>query len=1497
LVAYVAAEAEGAATSSVEWQRYLQQQLPEYMVPAQYVELAALPLTAIGKLDRRALAQLEPEWSAAVGASVAARSPVEEMLQSVWQELLRREPVGMHENFFALGGHSLLATRLISRVRVLFQIELPLRALFDAPTIAGLAEQVEQALGAEGVLRTSGITVVSRAQPLPLSYAQERLWFLDQLRPGSALYNVPKAVLVSGELSLSALEQSLSEIVRRHEILRTRFVAVDGESVQVIESATSISFEVLDLSIMPEAEREQEMWRRIRSEATQPFDLSRGPLLRVRVLRLSAWEHVVMLTMHHIISDGWSRGVMIYELAALYPSFLSGEPSPLPELPIQYADFAMWQRQWLSGVVLDGQLEYWRRQLSGELPVLALEPDKVPSGPQHYQGAMQDIRLGGELSEQLRELSLREGITLFMALLAGWQLLLSRYSGQEDICVGTPIANRNRAETENLIGFFVNTLVLRTDLSGDLSVRELLGRVREVCLGAYGHQDMPFEKLVEALQPQRDLRRTPLFQTMFLVQNGAAAALELPGLQLQSLESGGNTVEFDLTLSLSDDLLNGIFGQLSYRTELYEAETMARLAESYQRVLRAIVAEPGRQVSEVQLLSTAERRQILEAWNDTRREYRGAETIAELFEAQVEGTPGATAVVFEGVQLTYAELNCRANQLAHYLRAQEVRVDEIVGVLMERSLEMVVALLGILKAGAAYLPLDPGYPRVRLEQMIADAAVSVVLTARRQQQLATEVAANVGILLYLDDQWAEAENDANLNVNVDPQNLAYVIYTSGSTGRPKGVMNTHRGICNRLFWVQDAYPLTPADRVLQKTPFSFDVSVWEFFWPLLTGACLVIAEPGSHGNPDYLCDIIEQQRVTVMHFVPAMLQIFLEEPRLERCSSLRKVICSGEALGFALQQQFFARLGSELHNLYGPTEAAVEVTHWTCIQNSARNIVPIGRPISNTQIYLLDRNYEPVPIGVAGELHIGGVNLARGYHGNPALTAEKFVSDPFSAKPGARLYKTGDLARYLQDGNIEFLGRMDSQVKLRGFRIELGEIEAVLNQHASVKEAVVVTHEVAPGKQSLVAYMRLLEGAETEVSELRAYLKDRLPEYMVPAHYVRLAELPLTANGKLDRQALARLDPLGEAHSETEHVAARDLVEHKLVQIWEDLLKVKPIGVKDDFFELGGHSLLAVSLMARIYSSLGQKLPLSHLFQGKTIEALAQLLRNGDLQTGHHPALVGIQPNGSEQPLFCVHAVGGTVFSYAGLARHLGSQRPFYGLQAKGLDGKHQPHASVEEMATYYIEAVHSVQPDGPYLLAGWSMGGTIALEMARQLREHGQEVARLLLLDTAPDHGNNSQTVIPDHELPISFLNHAGIRTDTLVITAESLQQMTPDEQLAHILDLARANMILPPDTKLVDVRHLFEVYKTNLSADRSYLVPPVPCSITLFKASEQQESRRNEIIDQWRALASAAFEVQLIPGNHFSMLREPNVEFLADALKKSLDEAPVHRFVSDAD
>ncbi len=1159
----------------------------------------------------------------------------------------------------------------------------------------------------------------------PLSFAQQRFWFWDQTEPGGIAYNESLAFRLRGFLHIEALKKALDSIVTRHEVLRTTFAETDGVPVQVISKDRGPEFVVTDLRVVPAPERDGKLQVLLKQEARRPFNLSSDLMLRASVLKLKREENILLLVMHHIATDGWSAGVLWQELSTLYEVFCNGRTSLLAELPIQYSDFAVWQRNYLQGEVLANQLAYWKEQLRGAPQSLDLPTDRPRPKIQSYRGAIQTFCFPEGLSHQLKALSREKNVTLFMTLLAAFQILLYRYTGQEDIIVGSPIAGRTR-DTKGLIGCFINTVLLRGDLSGDPTFAEFLARIRDMAVRAYQHQDVPFEKIVEELHPQRDRSRNPLFQVMLVFQNLPTDGMKLTGLDVEQFDLHNGTAKFDLKLDVFEDR-NGLRAILEYSTDLFEDVTISRMIGHFQTLLQGIVANPNLRLSELPLLTRAEQSRLLVEWNDSKKDYPTVKGIHELFEAQVERTPDAVAVVFEDRGLTYRELNQRANQLAHYLGNLGVGPDVLVGICAERSLEMVIGLLGILKAGAAYVPLDPGYPKERLAFMLQDAQVPVLLT---QAHLVEGLPDHGAQVLCLDSDWEifTGEIIENPARGVNPENLAYVIYTSGSTGLPKGAMNTHKGICNRLLWMQEEYRLTEADRVLQKTPFSFDVSVWEFFWPLLAGARLVVARPGGHQDSVYLAKLIAEDKITTIHFVPSMLQVFIEEPGVEEnCVSLKRVICSGEALPSALQGRFFNRLDVELHNLYGPTEAAVDVTFWACERESNRSTIPIGRPIANTQIYILDSHLQLVPIGVPGELCIGGLGVGRGYLNRPELTAEKFIKDPFSDQPGARLYRTGDLAKYLPDGNIEYLGRMDNQVKIRGFRIELGEIETVLSQHPGVRETVVVAQEDMPGEKRLVAYIVPPQKSAPTTSELRDALQRKLPDYMVPSAFVFLDSMPKLPNGKIDRRSLpAPVEDKGDNRSG--YVPPNETLDFQLVEIWEEFLGIHSIGIRDNFFDLGGHSLLALQMIHRVEKICGEKIALSTLLAGPTIEHLRKAMVKSRVEE-YGSLLVKVQSGGAKRPFFFLHSdyLGGGFFCL-NLARGLGEDQPFYALTPHGLNDDPQP-PTVEAMAADFLKLVRSVQPAGPYVLGGVCGGGVIVFEMAQQLRRQGQKVDLVILV------------------------------------------------------------------------------------------------------------------------------------------------------------------------
>ncbi|MBD2517741.1 amino acid adenylation domain-containing protein, partial [Nostoc sp. FACHB-973] len=1498
LVAYIVPQPQQTPKVS-ELHSFLKEKLPQYMVPSFIVILESLPLTPNGKIDRRALPAPQPS-SELSEKYVAPRTPIEEILALIWTQVLKVEVVGIHDNFFTLGGHSLLATQLISRVRTSLKVELPLRSLFAAPTIAQLSQNIQQLQQQDLELSAPPILPRIENAELPLSYAQQRLWFLDQFEPNSAFYNIPAALRLVGTLSFAALEQSLKEIIQRHETLRTNFITIDGKATQVIQTQTNWTVRVVDFKDLSTSSSEIALQELGRQQALQPFDLASDVLIRATLVVLSETEHVLIVCMHHVVSDGWSIGVFVQELTALYNAYSIGQPCLLPPLPIQYADFAIWQRGWLQGEVLQKQLSYWQQQLGDASTFLALPTDRPRPAVQTYHGAYVEFALSVELTQKLTQLSQQQGVTLFMTLLAAYDTLLYRYTGQTDILVGTPIANRDRTEIEGLIGFFVNTLVLRANLDGDRTFQELLPEIREMALGAYAHQDLPFEMLVEALQPERDLSHTPLFQVMFVLQNAPMSQVELSGLTISHLPIESATAKFDLTLTM-ENTATGLVGAWEYNTDLFDASTIERMTGHFVTLLEAIVENPKQRISQLPMLTESEERQLLIEWNDTQTDYPIDKCIHQLFEEQVERTPDAVAVRYENQQLTYGELNSRANQLAHYLQSLGVSADVLVGICVERSIEMVVGLLGILKAGGAYVPLDPEYPTERLSFMLEDAQVSVLLT---QNHLVDKLPQHRAHVVCLDTGWqiiSQLSQD-NLLSGVLGNNLGYVIYTSGSTGQPKGVAMNQSALCNLILWQVQNTTIPGGVKTLQFAPVSFDVSFQEMFSTWCCGGTLVLIGEQLRREPLALLDLLQQQAVERL-FVPFVgLQQLAEVAVASESvtSHLREIITAGEQLQItpAISNWLSQLTDCTLHNHYGPSESHV-VTSLTLTDSvESWPLLPaIGRPIANTQIYILDEYQNPVPVGVPGELHIGGVALARGYLNRPELTQEKFIPNPFdkSQVTGhlSKLYKTGDLARYLPDGNIEYLGRIDNQVKIRGFRIELGEIEAVLSQHEDVQASCVIAREDSPGDKRLVAYIVPQKEQTPTVSAVRSFLKEKLPEYMVPSVIVILECLPLTPSGKVDRRALPA--PLNPSGSDT-FVSPRNTVELQLVQIWSKILKVDNVGVKDNFFDLGGHSLLAPSLMAQIKQQFGKDIPLAILFQNPTIEDLASVVQK-DTNAYSWSPLVAIQPAGSNPPFFCLPGAGGYPFYLYNLARCLGSDQPFYSFQGQRRDGELAAISQVQDMAAQYLEAIQAVQPEGPYFLGGHSFGGKVAFEVAQQLLLQGEVVALVAIFDTTAPTVQLKREEMDDVQWLINTAKLFQLTfTKDLDMDTDLLLSLAPEEQFKYVLDYFKILDVLPLDADITYLKRLIQTFKADDKAFYEYLPQQVnPIAITLFRArdfyqKEHPALQQSELLEDstwgWSALSREPVDVHLVPGTHVTMMNQPHVQVLAERLKASIKQ-----------
>jgi len=1334
---------------------------------------------------------------------------------------------------------------------------------------------------------------IPRDGELPLSFAQRRLWLLDQLEPHTATYNIPSWYRLKGKLNVAAFEQSLTEIVRRHEALRTCFLTVDGRPVQKIASPGPLQVSVVDLQGLPEVVREEEAARLAMLHAQQPFDLGKAPLLRASLLKLSPEEHVLLFNIHHIACDGWSLGVFEREFSVLYKAFVQGKASPLPELPIQYADYAVWQQEWLQGKVLQTQLDYWKEKLRGSPPFLQLPTDHPRPPFQTYSGPTVSWVLSAELTEGLRTLSRREGVTLFVTLLAAFQVLLLRYTGQEDIIVGTPIANRTRAEIEGLIGVFMNTLVMRSDLSGNPSFRELLRRAQETALGAYAHQDLPFEKLVEELNPERDLSRSPLFQVLLALQNTQMQPLELSGLEPRRMLASSGTSKFDLSV-YAYERPKGLSCDWEFNTDLFNADRIERMAGHLRVLLEGIAAHPEQRLSELPLLTESEKHRLLVELNRTQADVPRGKCIHDLLGEQVERTPEAVALAGPSltqtsssqVSWTYAGLDQRANELACYLRGLGVGPGVLVAVCIERTVEMVVGLLAVLKAGGAYVPLDPAYPPERLAFILEDTQLPVVLT---QQSLAALLPSHQARIVCLDDPNLRVEiqklagDDFRFSRNPqDPSHLAYVLYTSGSTGKPKGVEICHRAVVNFLNSMREVPGMEAQDTLLSVTTLSFDIFGLEVWLPLITGAKVVIAPEEVARDGRELAALMRRSGATVMQATPSTWRLLLEsgwegDPHL-------KILCGGEAWPAQLAEQLLPRCAS-LWNMYGPTETTI----WSAVYEVGKGKpVLIGRPIANTQFYVVDGHMQPVPLGVPGELLIGGEGLARGYLNRPELTAEKFIANPFSSEAGSRLYRTGDLVRYLADGTLEFLGRIDQQVKIRGFRIELEEIESVLRTHSGVADAVVVVREDG-GDQRLVAYVVPLRESDGRPAELRDFLKAKLPVYMVPTTYIMLEKLPLTPNGKVDRKAL----PLsGHTRIETESASGmpRDMLEQLLMQLWKRILGVRHVGLGDDFFDLGGHSFAAVRLFSEIERLTGKKLPLATLFQASKLGELAEILRR-DGWSPPWSSLVPINPGGSQLPLFLVHGAEGNILLYRQLARYLGPDQPVYGFQSQGLNGDGGVHTSVEEMASHYVRELVALQPSGPYRLGGYCLGGTIALEMAQQLQAEGEQVGLVAMLDTY--NPNKLPRSRPRALIPLLLLQNVWFHGANFYLARNkdrwNFVREKWDVALARLGVRLRAlshALHVGNGTRTQNGYPHLQVKRVNDQAASRYVPRPYSGRVVVIEP-KANFSGLDDPSHGWGGVVHDGLEIRKIPVYPKGMLVEPFVRMLAQELSVYLREA----------
>ncbi len=1457
----------GIIPAESELRNHLRKTLPDYMVPAAFVVLDSLPLTPNGKIDRKALPA--PATAATVEPSsgesyVEPRTTLERLIAGVWGEVLERERVGIRDNFFDVGGHSLLAVRVAAGISKVLGKPLGVNLLFEYPTVEELAGALNSdsgSPGSEAMFAAGQIGATEEPAEPALSFGEEGLLLLQQFEPENPFYNIPGALRIRGELNIDAMVQAVQTVWTRHETLRSR-VALSGSTfVRSVATAETFHCEVRDLR--QERDPHAALQHYLSVEARRPFRLEAELPFRACLLRSAEDDHTLFVDFNHVAADGWSLDLWCRELSSCYPAFLAEEEPDLPELPVRYSQYAAWERAWIDSEDANKRFAYWQQQLAGANPVLALPTDHRRPARLTYEGAVEALSITPQVMESLKALARSENATVFMVLLAGWCTLLSRYTGQEDIIVGSPIANRTHPETQKLIGLFMNMLPLRVDTSGQPSFRELLQRVRAATLGAYANQQYPFERLIQRLEVPRDFSRTPLFQNIFILQSAGPAEVLLPGLEVswqRELHTG--TAKTDVTLSLQETP-EAIVGAIEYNTSLFEAATARQMARHFENLLEQAAAKPELAIPELSLLSETERDRILSGWNATSADYPHDKCFHELIAEQAERAPTRVAVLHQELSLTYGDLNARANRLAHFLRSHGVGPDVLAAVQLERSFDMLIALLAVCKAGGAYVPLDPAYPQERREFMLRDSGSPVLITAEYLSENAAAIA---------------GESDQNLSVRSTPEDLAYVIYTSGSTGNPKGVEITHRAFLNFLWSFRATPGLKPEDALLAVTTISFDIAGLELFLPLITGAQTVIASREDAMQPDQLARLIEKHHISVMQATPTTWRLLVESGWAGKPDL--KILCGGEALPHELAVQLQSRC-RELWNVYGPTETTV----WSSVQLLEPGLerVLIGRPIANTTMYVLDERLNLAAPPAVGELYIGGDGLARGYRNHPALTAAKFIESPFH--PGCRLYRTGDLARWMPDGSIECLGRTDHQVKIRGFRIELGEIEAVIQETQGIRQVLVV----ALGKldsQRLVAYLVHEPEHTPDTALIRAELKRRLPDYMVPAAFVVLDSLPLTPNGKIDRKALPApdYDPATPATALEE--PAND-VERQIVEMYRQFLSTPSVGVHDKFFDIGGHSLLAVRLMSEIEKIFSLNLPLATLFEASSPRELAAVITDQRRKLAW-TSLVRLKPGGTAPPLFCVHSLGANLVSYRHMAQKMHPDQPLYGLQPIGLDGENELHRTVEEMAAHYLKEIRNVQPRGPYNLSGVCLGGIVAFEMAQQLHAEGEETSLLALIDSYYVPQPRHLTKLPDRATPLHYadyylgeilLRHGRERLRYTVTRISNILRRSGQA-------LKRALGFKTSVTGSL-ARALQEIHGVHSAAERTYVPKTYPGRVTLFWCSNYPVRSYYDTRLGWCDVAGGGLEVHMIPGDHMSMLEPGNVEALAAELTSCLHRA----------
>ncbi|XCN74100.1 MAG: amino acid adenylation domain-containing protein [Candidatus Electrothrix aestuarii] len=1502
LVAYLTTREEhsGISFDGNELHDWLRERLPEYMLPQHIIPLDGFPLTANGKIDRTAL----PKPDITSTDSSHPLTANEDVLATVWANLLQCSDIGRESHFFASGGNSLLAMQLISRIRETFQVELPVRTIFEHPQLSRLAEQIENN---KNTIILPPITKQAENAEYPLSFAQRRLWFLDQLEgSNNATYNIPLALRLSGRLNTAALEQSVSFMVERHAGLRTRLTVHDGEAkIHIAPASQMRSLQFHDLSHLAGEKQRNEVSRRVNAHTVIPFDLTKDALFRADCLIIDKNEAVLLLNMHHIISDGWSMVIFINEWQKAYTAFAQAENPALPSIEIEYSDYSAWQKDWLQGEVLRQQTDYWKQQLAGAPELIELPTDRPRSSGRTYHGDLYTYPLPDTLSQKILTLSREHEATVFMTLLAAFNLLLARYSGQDDVCVGTPISNRTQKQIENLIGFFANTLVLRTNLSEiqerqqKVSFIDVLQATRITCLSAYSHQDIPFDILVEQLDPARSLSHSPLFQVMFAVEHDEVSSLELPELEVNVMDAEYPIAKFDLTLTVAVGENNQLSCWWEYATDIFDKETVVGIAKHFEVLLRGITADPQADIRSLPLI-TQEEEQSIAQWNNSVTTGPATASLADLFEEQAERIPDKIAVFFEDQQLTYRQLNNQANEVAHDLIRHGVQRNTLVGIWVDRSPDMLIAILAVLKTGGAYLPLNPDYPAERLNFMLEDSKACIVLT---QGHLGIHDSLPEHITV-IDLNQRAAQPCPSLDSperHNKPDDLAYVIYTSGSTGKPKGVCVEHGPIASQCLYMQDYYQIDKNDKMLQFLSINFDPSVQQIFCPWLGGASVILLKDNLI-DPIALIDYLQETKATVVD-IPALYwqQMCTVEDVTTKLEKMRLLILGGDVFPLSMAEQtqeLFPKV--TCINEYGPTEAVIASSLYTlpCPLPEHYSSVPIGRPTADTRLYILNEDNMIQPVGIAGELCIAGESLARGYLNRPELTEERFFEIELSGQK-QRIYKTGDMVRWLPDGNIEYIGRIDNQIKLRGFRIELSEIEAVLNRHQAVHEAVVLLRREPNENEQLVAYLTLRQPLEPH--EIRSWLKQQLPDYMVPSVFQIVDSMPIAPSGKIDRKKLSALKV--EFNIQADKIPARDVVEMQLLSLWEKILNQHHISIRDNFFDIGGHSLLAMQLMSRIQQEFGIRIPVSALFESPTVAGLAEKLRTQQFDTAS--GLVPMRTTDEDITVFLLPEAVGSVMYFYPLASCLDKKISVFALQTPGLASS-SPISNVKELACFHLQSIRRQQPVGPYRLAGHSSGGRVAYEIAWQLEQEGERVELLGILDTFAPNSPPQDDPMDDYTA-YDWLHDVVYALETagqteLQLSIEVLESFGDIEVCyEQTMKVLQQHDLFVSGTSTDELQSMVEIYRVSCQSDKLYRMPgKLHCPIHLFCASEPTDGiggldDKELVTKGWPECTSAEVVEHWVQGNHMSMVFRPNVEQLAKTLSATLVQEQHNHYLKD--